>query len=300
MKRSGFITGWLLFLLAPVTTSLTGNLYAAETADPDPECLACHTRSSDTPVHAIYLSPHGNLASGSRLCTACHGSSDEHRADPTAQSPSVSFGPQWHSKPSLQNQACSGCHESDTIYWIGSVHNDADVSCADCHQLHSRFEPVRDRQTQAQTCFECHRSVQSATRLQSRHPILEGKTACVDCHNPHGSASVAELVEPTLNDTCFSCHADKRGPFLFEHEPVTEDCSLCHTSHGSVNPSLLTVRGPFLCQQCHSAAYHPSQLNDGQGLPGNQPSASLLGKNCMNCHAQVHGSNHPSGARLTR
>jgi hypothetical protein len=26
----------------------------------------------------------------------------------------------------------------------------------------------------------------------------------------------------------------------------------------------------------------------------------VLGKNCMNCHTEVHGSNHPSGARQTR
>jgi hypothetical protein len=26
----------------------------------------------------------------------------------------------------------------------------------------------------------------------------------------------------------------------------------------------------------------------------------MLGKNCLNCHSQIHGSNHPSGARLTR
>jgi len=96
------------------------------------------------------------------------------------------------------------------------------------------------------------------------------------------------------------CHADKRGPFLFEHPPATEDCSLCHLPHGSVNENLLATRTPFLCQQCHSAAFHPSQLNDGQGLPNANASPFLLGQNCMNCHPQVHGSNHPSGARLTR
>jgi predicted CXXCH cytochrome family protein len=25
-----------------------------------------------------------------------------------------------------------------------------------------------------------------------------------------------------------------------------------------------------------------------------------LGKQCMNCHVQVHGSNHPGGVRMTR
>jgi len=264
-------------------------------------CLGCHTLADNVPIHVIYQTPHSALASGSTLCTVCHGASEAHQLNPTVESPQVSFGPHWQSPASERTQVCLNCHQADAArYWTGSVHSDEDIGCAGCHQLHARFEPVRDRQTQAQTCFNCHKTVQSTVHLQSRHPILEGKTACVDCHDPHGSATAAELVMPTLNDTCFQCHADKRGPFLFEHEPAAEDCALCHLPHGSVNPSLLRVRGPFLCQQCHSAAFHPSQLADGQGLPGNQPSSNLLGKNCLNCHSQVHGSNHPSGARLTR
>jgi hypothetical protein len=35
-------------------------------------------------------------------------------------------------------------------------------------------------------------------------------------------------------------------------------------------------------------------------MPGGTANQNVLGKNCMNCHGQVHGSNHPSGARLTR
>ena len=38
------------------------------------------------------------------------------------------------------------------------------------------------------------------------------------------------------------------------------------------------------------------------GLPGGTgPTVSSLALgNCMNCHSQVHGSNHPSGSSLTR
>ena len=48
----------------------------------------------------------------------------------------------------------------------------------------------------------------------------------------------------------------QRGPFLFEHEPVQDDCSECHNPHGSVNDQLLTARPPFLCQQCHQTSSH--------------------------------------------
>jgi DmsE family decaheme c-type cytochrome len=66
------------------------------------------------------------------------------------------------------------------------------------------------------------------------------------------------LSKPTVNQTCYSCHAEKRGPVLWEHAPVAEDCALCHSPHGSVRQALLVKTPPLLCQQCHSAAGHPS------------------------------------------
>ena len=58
-----------------------------------------------------------------------------------------------------------------------------------------------------------------------------------------------------------------------EHQPVTEDCSHCHRPHGSVHPRLLKARGPALCQQCHSAAFHPSLPYGGEGMPGGSANA---------------------------
>ena len=108
------------------------------------------------------------------------------------------------------------------------------------------------------------------------------------------------LAKQSLNQTCYSCHAEKRGPVLWEHAPVSEDCSLCHAPHGSVHMALLKKPAPLLCQQCHSPAGHPSVAYTAQGLPSGTPSGFLLAGSCANCHTQVHGSNHPSGARLMR
>ena len=110
------------------------------------------------------------------------------------------------------------------------------------------------------------------------------------------------LSQPTLNQTCNSCHADKRGPVLWEHAPVAEDCSLCHVPHGSVRTALLTKNPPLLCQQCHTTASHPSLARTAQGLPGGSSggAAFLVAGSCTNCHSQVHGSNHPAGAKLMR
>jgi DmsE family decaheme c-type cytochrome len=260
------------------------------------DCSTCHAPSSDVPVLAIQQTLHGRLD-----CSDCHGASLAHGDAPLDAAPDRSFGPRHPASLDAQDSACLDCHAGGgRTHWQASVHQDEEVGCLGCHAIHTREDPTLDRVAQTGTCTTCHSDVRASMRLSSRHPILEGRTACVDCHNPHGSTTEAALVQPTLNDTCYSCHAEKRGPFLFEHPPAAEDCSLCHRAHGSVNDRLLSTRGPFLCQQCHSAAFHPSQLNDGEGLPDGNASPFLLSRNCMNCHAQVHGSNHPSGARLTR
>jgi DmsE family decaheme c-type cytochrome len=126
--------------------------------------------------------------------------------------------------------------------------------------------------------------------------------ACSDCHNAHGSATAAMLNKPTVNQTCYSCHAEKRGPMLWEHAPVAEDCTLCHSAHGAVRAALLNKSPPLLCQQCHTVAGHPSVARTGAALPGGSAGGQifLLAGSCTNCHSQVHGSNHPSGAKLMR
>ena len=78
------------------------------------------------------------------------------------------------------------------------------------------------------------------------------KMACSDCHNPHGSTGPTLLVKNSVNETCYTCHAEKRGPFLWEHAPVVDNCTNCHTPHGSANAPLLKARAPWLCQDCHS------------------------------------------------
>jgi hypothetical protein len=65
---------------------------------------------------------------------------------------------------------------------------------------------------------------------------------------------------------------------------------------------LLTKTPPLLCQQCHSPAGHPPLPRTPTGQPGGGGGGSifLVGSSCLNCHTQVHGSNHPSGAKLMR
>ena len=130
------------------------------------------------------------------------------------------------------------------------------------------------------------------------HPVKEGKMACTECHDVHGDGATGLMVKAGVRQKCVSCHAEKRGPFLWEHAPAAEDCNLCHSPHGSNQPALLKKRVPQLCQECHSPMnLHANVRYDGGKLPNNM---FMGAKGCLNCHSQTHGSNHPSGVTQMR
>jgi DmsE family decaheme c-type cytochrome len=168
--------------------------------------------------------------------------------------------------------------------------------------LHAERDAVMAKVSEPDVCYACHKQQRADFLKASSHPVRGGRMACSDCHNAHGSSSQASLNKLTLNQTCYSCHTDKRGPVLWEHAPVSEDCGLCHTPHGSPRQALLIKSPPLLCQECHSAAGHPAVARTGAALPaeGAVGAIFVIAGSCTNCHAQVHGSNHPAGAKLMR
>jgi DmsE family decaheme c-type cytochrome len=150
-------------------------------------------------------------------------------------------------------------------------------------------------------CATCHTDIRAQFNRRSHMPVPEGEMSCADCHNPHGSLTRPLLKTDTVNETCYQCHAEKRGPFLFEHVPVRDNCLNCHSPHGSNQASLLVTPVPFLCQQCHTQLRHPNDLQTPESL-GNSlfPDERAMGRGCLTCHTQIHGSNNPSGARFQK
>jgi len=269
-------------------------------------CLGCHNSEQ---MLVIFRTAHGQQADpespmASLQCEACHGAGADH-ADRRLAGPVhptiVGFGRTSETPVSAQNEACTSCHDRDVgLNWHGSLHERNDTACVACHSVHVERDPVSMQTSQAEVCFDCHRSQRADSMKPSTHPIRFDAMVCTDCHDPHGSVADALLVRNTTNELCVSCHAEYRGPMLFDHAPVSEDCTLCHEPHGSVHPALLNRTAPLLCQSCHSQRGHPSLSFTDQSLPGGNPSAMVLGRSCANCHTQVHGSNHPSGFNLMR
>jgi DmsE family decaheme c-type cytochrome len=128
--------------------------------------------------------------------------------------------------------------------------------------------------------------------------------SCVGCHDPHAATESQLKTHMRTNDLCFTCHQDKEGPFVFEHAPVVEDCSLCHSPHGSVANNLLTANEPTVCLQCHEFHFHAGLLSpEGEYEVGGTHRENPAGEHsfntsfttkCTQCHSQIHGSDLPT------
>jgi DmsE family decaheme c-type cytochrome len=307
--------GWAQTAAAPAGAAsappVIGTEYSEKGAD---TCLGCHDEEADTTTFttaAIFKTRHahrGNKASpfgvGGLQCEACHGPGGRHSTKGSDKKRSINSLKSNSFLPVAErNATCLQCHENRSrTGWHAAAHERGALACTDCHRLHVERDAVLTKADQAEVCYSCHKKQRADFHKASTHPVRFGLMRCSDCHSPHGSPSNAMLIKPTLNQTCYTCHADKRGPLLWEHAPVSEDCSLCHTAHGSVRSALLNKSPPLLCQQCHSQAGHPSVARTGGSLPGGSAGAQifLLAGSCTNCHSQVHGSNHPAGAKLMR
>lgn len=277
----------------------------------DAKCTGCHDEADDPVPSMLDLHPsvlaigktkHGTKADGrTPTCTSCHGESLEHLNYAGKDKPPKPE--RWFSKKSNvpaaeRNEACLSCHQGgNRIAWQSSTHATRDVACTSCHQIHAKHDKVRDKATQTETCYTCHKEQRAQMNRVSHHPVPEGKMSCSSCHNVHGD-NPKQLVKSNTNDTCYTCHMEKRGPFVHAHEPVTEDCGICHNPHGTNIANLLKSRPPMLCTQCHGPSSHPSQppaLIVGASNQTINTNARVgfgtEARGCLNCHTNIHGGN---------
>ncbi len=267
-------------------------------------CTACHTDTSKNFQHAFHKQQGVE-------CEDCHGNGSLHVEGGGDVAKIVGF---WKRPVGVANGVCLGCHVRDekVRHWAGGSHSGNHVRCVDCHQIHDRalkaanesrisFDTatrgafaagsvspetsviLRPKSATNDACLKCHQTEGAQLSLPYHHPLREGKMSCVDCHDPHGGPAGNNLRTANVNQLCLSCHAQYRGPFAYQHPPVTENCMTCHTAHGSPNTNLLSVSEPALCLQCHTGHHN------GAGTP--------LPDRCTNCHGSIHGTDvaTPSG-----
>jgi len=257
-----------------------------------PACTDCHDamKAFGSNPHA-----HGQAKKGevpSALCESCHGDGRAH----------IESGGDKEKiyKPSGvagANKSCLTCHDlsSDRISRHGGVHaNSSAVNCLTCHSIHSSepHAPHLLAKPELALCNNCHMTqVASFRNKPYAHRLGRGGMECASCHEPHGLAGRENLRTTRAGELpCLSCHAEKRGPFVFEHgAAVVGDCLTCHEPHGSSNPKQLKrATVAQLCIECHSPTATAT-------LGSQPPSFHNLGlpryQNCTTCHVAVHGSN---------
>ncbi len=270
------------------------------------KCSECHEdyiKAFKKTVHGkVFLkNPQNNLQE--QYCEACHGPLGKHVERPRKEEFRISLKKNGPLSQQQKNSVCLQCHEKGMqMHWRGSPHEMSDVACSDCHYLSERKskKALLIHEDPKMACTQCHKQERAKLMRSNHMPLREGKIDCTTCHNAHGGPGPALLQTASINETCYTCHAEKRGPMLWEHPPARENCANCHDPHGTNFPKLLKAKPPHLCQSCHSAIFHVGGQYSGNDLPGGNASKRLLGKGCINCHSQVHGSNHPSGARFQR
>jgi DmsE family decaheme c-type cytochrome len=266
-------------------------------------CADCH----DEVVSDFAVGAHGRAfrfddAYATGTCESCHGDGVAHVEAGDGSNMVVPT----QLPPAEIERTCMSCHgdQAAQAHWKGSVHQRRGVTCLSCHSIHAHPEPdsMVASGLRTEACYSCHQEVRSEMRKVSHHPVREGKMTCFSCHDPHGTLTPGNLRAATVNELCYDCHTEKRGPFLWEHPPVRENCLNCHTPHGSNHLKLQSTSVPFICQQCHLNTRHPGSLYDATRLPTLENPATgsnrLFNRACVDCHAAVHGSNHPSSPYL--
>jgi predicted CXXCH cytochrome family protein len=283
-------------------------------------CIRCHkVEGKDFPKtmmgHLMMRNPRDEQE---RLgCQGCHGAGRDHMRHPHKPSPGfLSFRETSLELVKVENDRCLECHENGPrAFWRASTHAFRSVRCVDCHTVMcpvtvseepspqvrkspltvNFVNPFVVTRNETQVCLRCHLRKKMEINLPSHMPLREGLMVCTDCHNPHGGPYPHQLRAATVNEVCYRCHAEKRGPFLWLHAPVIMNCLNCHNPHGSINQHLLQIREPLLCQRCHIGTFHPSSPK----APGFS-TVFLVGQSCTHCHSQIHGSNSPGGRVFTR
>lgn len=301
----GLVAAWLA--LAETASAATQKpapakpaAVAADYAGQD-TCLGCHEDKAAVTkggAHARAFNP--RTPNATQGCESCHGPGKAHAEAGGDKTKIAQIGKM---SPQAASELCTSCHDRKThALWAGSQHDSRNVGCTSCHSVHApKGEKQLKASSESELCASCHRAIVNKQNRFNHMPVREGKMSCASCHNVHGSSNQKLLkTGTTVDESCTSCHAEKRGPYMWEHAPVADSCTTCHDPHGSNNDRMLVAKQPYLCQRCHVTSRHPPTVYEGYLIKNSQNANKMWGRSCVVCHQMVHGSNSPNGKAFLR
>ncbi|MBI4849916.1 MAG: cytochrome C [Nitrospirae bacterium] len=161
-----------------------------------------------------------------------------------------------------------------------------------------------------ETCItaQCHAQM-------GKDKFVHGPVAASQCAPCHGESPKHKDdpknnkfgVIKKISDKCFSCH-EKFKPKKFTHTALeNNECTECHSPHGSAFKFQLKAKGGDLCFQCHDEAIVGKPFVHGPAAVGgcvacHDPHTADYAKNlkaegpalCFNCHTDKAETIHSS------
>ena len=184
-------------------------------------CATCHA-AMVADFDKTLMGKIGKARKGTMECENCHGLGSAHVAAGGGRGVGgiLSFGKDDPRSVDERNGVCLGCHQrGERTYWAGSIHETRGLACTNCHTVMKNVSLKHNLKTtvEAETCYQCHKIKRAQMQYSSHMPVREGKLTCSNCHNPHGSITEKLIRQASVNENCYTCHAEKRGPMLWEH-----------------------------------------------------------------------------------
>ena len=156
------------------------------------ECFACHTTGYNTNT--------GQFVLAGVTCEACHG---PYRAEHPEESMVIA----------TSADLCGNCHASTLAEWQSSRHGQVQVTCIDCHEVHT--QKTHAAVATNALCTGCH---QQQTRDDTHTTHIQANIHCVDCHlaRPANDGSGAVNGHAVTGHsftvfvkTCTDCHGER-------------------------------------------------------------------------------------------
>jgi hypothetical protein len=203
-----------------------------------------------------------------------------------------------------QDMSCLGCHQDQKTQFTGSAHDQAGLTCVDCHggdpkatdetaHATDNFKRPDNKKAIAELCASCHSDVRRmnpygipADQLERYKTSKHGEqlfehsdqkvATCTDCHGVHDIHKVKSPeshVYPTnIPATCGRCHGDEKlmSQYKLPADVVTE-YKLSYHAHMLFEKGDLSAPTCVTCHGSHGAT---------------PPGTAQVGEVCGKCHVR--------------